>query len=101
MAFKPYLIYAFHQDAVYNQLAELGRQAGEVGAEAGHAHDQVGVFARVFVRFEHFLGVHDVQVDLRAAQLEVGADQVATRSTPSSSLVISGSSSICMGAVLP
>jgi len=56
---------------IYDQLAEFGRQTGEVGAEAGDPHNQVWILAWVLVRLEKLGNIHQIHVDLGPAQPEV------------------------------
>jgi hypothetical protein len=63
-------------EAVHDKLPELGRQAREVGGESRHAHDQVGVGGGVLVGCPQSVGVQDVDVEQRAAQVEVPLDEL-------------------------
>lgn len=59
-----------NQDAVHDQLAELGRQQAEIRRKARHADDQIGEEIRVLVGSQDLLRVDDIDVEQRAVLIE-------------------------------
>ena len=62
------------EEAVYDETAEFGGERGEIGGEAGYAHDKVGMAVGVLVGLHELLGIEDVDVDEGAALAEMGLD---------------------------
>ena len=54
-------------------------QSREEGAEPGHPDDQVGVLVRVLLRVSQCVGVQDAELDVPAAEVHEGLDQVRRR----------------------
>ena len=59
----------FADEALHDELAEGGRERGEVRAEARHAHDEIGMALGVRVGVEDLVRVDDIDVDQRAAEV--------------------------------
>ncbi len=59
-------------DIVLDHLLQLH----EEGAVANNADHEVLVLLRVFLRFSQGLRTHHVELDLPAAQIEIGSDQI-------------------------
>ena len=55
----------------------VGAEVIEVIAVAGHADHQVAVLLRMLLSIAESGGVHDVELDVVAAEAEVGADELA------------------------
>jgi len=88
-------------EPVNDELSHFRGKTCKVDAETRYAHNQVRKEFRVFIRFDHLLLIEDVDIDLRASQIEVARMSAATLSTLSGEFGRDGSRSICSGAVFP
>ena len=59
-------------DLILQHFAEIA----EIVAVAGHAHDEVPILLRVLLRSAQRGSAHNIELDVVAVQLEIGADQL-------------------------